>query len=126
MTRARRASASIAYVVISSNASKIATVLGGEPTVYSMVPSKKAEVTYTSQPLRRKPLARRAPRAQAPTYTELPNWPARWSEDMQQLGILSRHDPVVDERVLLIEATWVTGATAINAAGRYCARARHA
>lgn len=109
--------ASVAHHFLQSRASMVRAALGGEIDVITPVPSKRTGVTFDNQPLRLAlgrvesieaklrhtlvhdttvALARRtyAPRA----FTSGPN-------------------PVDGKRVLLIEDSWASGATAVSAAG---------
>jgi adenine/guanine phosphoribosyltransferase-like PRPP-binding protein len=108
--------ASVAHHFLDTHAVAISAALGGPPTIVTIVPSKRG-IAYEQQPLRAA-LSLAAPvRAKLqPTLTHVvgsqiqrrsynPNAFARTSVDVE------------GERVALIEDTWVTGATAISAAG---------
>jgi hypothetical protein len=108
--------ASLAYTFTAIHAAKIAAMLGGPPTLITIVPSKRG-IQYDDQPLRAA-LSLVAPlQAQLrQTLTHLPDQPygrRKYSPEVFGAG----PEPVDGARVILIEDTWVTGATAMSAAG---------
>ena len=107
---------SIAHHFLASRRTHIAALLGGEPTMITVVPSKKG-VPYETQPLRTalaisQPIREKL--AQALTYNA--------AEPVPHLGYNPAAFPVGPasargHRIALIEDSCVSGATAISAAG---------
>ena len=109
--------ASLAYEWITAHTHDLQGLLGGEPDLLTIVPSKKPGVSFDSQHLRNalglvRPIAERLARTVQcvdPTVGHR----QRYTPEM------FRADPEVaaGKRILLIEDTWITGATAVSAAG---------
>jgi hypothetical protein len=108
--------ASVAYHFLTTHERSIAVMLGGEPTMLTIVPSKRG-TPYDQQPLRgvlslleplqtklRQTLVHQPGQAHARR---------KYSPEVFGAGPAS----VEGARVVLIEDTWVTGATAVSAAG---------
>lgn len=109
--------ATVAHHFLHSRAARIREALGGEADIISPVPSKRAGVTYETQPLRIA-LARATAIASRLAHTlrhdpAIPVGRTRYQPEAFTAG----PTPVAGRRVLLIEDSWVTGATAISAAG---------
>jgi hypothetical protein len=92
----------------------IAALLGGEPDLLTVVPSKRG-VDYERQPLR-----------QALAHFGPPPFPLRQTLRHLEGGHRHRYTPEIfapvgagvgEHRIVLVEDTWVTGATALSAAG---------
>ena len=101
-------------VYLDQHRSAISSLLGGSPTSISVVPSKRG-ISYEEQPLRRA-LAR--VEGLRPQIRHLLR---HTGQSVARRAYVPRAfepvSPLADERVLLIEDTWVTGATALSAAG---------
>jgi hypothetical protein len=105
----------VASLFLKSNDANIAGILGGPPTLTTIVPSTSG-ITYSLQPLRR-------------TLARSPEIDKRLTECLAYIkgqqtqrriytpDVFRASVDVVGQRVVLIEDTWVTGATAISAAG---------
>lgn len=109
--------ASVATLFAVDQRERIAALLGGEPTAVTIVPSKRGR-TFSDQPLR---LTLARSKAIAPSLQEL----LRFREgarvgrgEYQPSAFDGASSAVRRARVLIIEDTWVTGATAVSAAGR--------
>lgn len=106
----------LAYTWLAAHERRIAELLGGEATLVTIVPSKRG-IGYEEQPLRKAlavvpPLGERL----VSTLTFRAGGRAgrhRYHSESFGPGPVA----VVGERVVLIEDTWVTGATAMSAAG---------
>jgi hypothetical protein len=106
----------VAHCWITAHLETISSELGGEPTLMTIVPSKREGVTFRVQPLRRAiadlpdppaplvQLLEMVPGAAVPRNTYRP-------EAFEAVRDVRRH------RVLLIEDSWVSGATPLSAAG---------
>ncbi len=107
---------SLAYTYLTANATQVAAVLGGDPDVFTIVPSKRG-VDFATQPLRRT-LARiewiKARLAQTLVYHE-GTGAQRWAYTPN--AFTAGPYDVRGKRIVLIEDSWVTGATAVSAAG---------
>jgi hypothetical protein len=107
----------LAATFLETHAGPIGALLGGAPTQLTTVPSKRG-ISYADQPLRRA-LAHFSPvrRRLAPVLAFDPTGAAaghgRYTPGCFKLVGSSP----VGERIVLIEDTWVTGATALSAAG---------
>jgi hypothetical protein len=106
----------LAYTYLSANEERIAQVLGGESTLLTIVPSKRG-VAYRDQPLQ-KALSLVAPLQERLVSTLSFTFGAPAGRHRYHPASFARDEVSVQgERVVLIEDTWVTGATAISAAG---------
>lgn len=107
--------ASLLYEFIVAHESAIQRALGGQRDLITVVPSKRGH-SFVSQPLRRT-LARVQPLAEE--LREV----IRYRRDQRLLHrqydprVFSLVEDVSGSRILLLEDTWVTGATSISAAG---------
>jgi hypothetical protein len=108
--------AALAYEYLQTHAVSIRKWLGSDPTLHTIVPSKRG-YTFDTQPLRR--ALARVPEMRAQLRETL-------RHDASQRVGRREYNPtaftrgpasVKGERVLLLEDTWVTGATALSAAG---------
>jgi len=108
--------ASIAYTVITKRADNIADHLGGPPSLITIVPSKKTGNHYPRQRLRAS-LAMVKPLAELLAHT-LDHIPGKVIQrrGYNPSAFSAGPTSVRGARVLLIEDTWVTGATAMSAA----------
>jgi hypothetical protein len=109
--------ASLAHEWIAAHAANLSGLLGGSPDLLTIVPSKKPGVTFESQHLR---LALGLVKALADSL--LPTLecvdPGAYHRTKYAPEMFRAHRTVVrDRRILLIEDTWITGATAVSAAG---------
>lgn len=108
--------ASVAHHFIASRASHIRAALGGDPDLISIVPSKRG-ITYANQALRRalsmvEPIASKLHQ----TLVHVPGTSV--PRQGYNAGIFGPGPTAVSgQRVLLIEDAWVSGATAVSAAG---------
>jgi hypothetical protein len=105
----------VVSLFLKSNEANIAAILGGPPALTTIVPSTSG-ITYALQPLRR-------------TLARSPELDNRMTECLTYVTgqqtqrriytpeVFRASIDVVGERVVLIEDTWVTGATATSAAG---------
>jgi hypothetical protein len=108
--------AALAYTYLETNQEPIAGLLGGEPTVLTIVPSKRG-VAFNEQPFR-KTLARVPPLRDRlrSTLVHVPG-ASVGRRHYNPAAFASGPAPVRDARVILLDDTWVTGATAVSAAG---------
>lgn len=108
----------LAWSFLNEHAERIAGLLAGEHTAIAPVPSKRGK-TFASQPLRqaismvrpiRELLINALTFVPSPDVTDLRHsyYPFCFDPGPDQVG---------GHRILLIEDTWVTGATALSAAG---------
>lgn len=107
---------SVAYHFLEEHRDNIAGLLGGEPTMLTIVPSKRG-FTYDEQPLRAvlslvEPLGSMLRQ----TLQHVPG-SASGRRQFHPEAFTAGPTPVRGERIILIEDTWVTGATAVSAAG---------
>lgn len=109
--------ASVVHHFLQSRADRIRESLGGEIEIITPVPSKRAGVTYATQPLRI---------ALAKAASIAANLAETLQHDPSILVARRRYapaaftpgpTPVTGKRVVLIEDSWVSGATAVSAAG---------
>jgi len=109
--------ASLAYEWLTAHAHRLSDLLGGAADLLTIVPSKKAGVTFETQRLRFalgivKPLEERLVRTlecvNPAAYRR-----ARYTPEMFR----ATPSVVAGKRIVVIEDTWITGATAISAAG---------
>lgn len=112
-----RVLASVAHHFLSGLRTKIETALGGGIDVLTVVPSKRAGVTYETQPLRHalcliEPI--RALLRETLCYDAGVAWSRR---TYTPRAFTAGPAGVEGKRVLLVEDSWVSGATAISAAG---------
>ena len=108
--------ASVAHHFMTTHADRIAVRLGGPPDLVSIVPSKRG-VTFEEQSLRKALVlvaTTRAALQQTLEHVPLESVPRRGYNPraFKPVG-----ETVVGKRVLLVEDAWVTGATAVSAAG---------
>jgi predicted amidophosphoribosyltransferase len=108
--------ASVAHHFLDTHASAIADALGAAPTIITVVPSKRG-IPYEQQPLRATlSLA-------GPINAKLKSTLAHvvgsviHRRTYNPLAFAPTSVDVEGERIALVEDTWVTGATAISAAG---------
>jgi len=104
---------------------RIAELLGGEPDLWTVVPSKRG-VSYSRQPLVRV-LARvggiRPRLAHALSFLG----GAPWQRQSYRPALFAPGaQAVTDHRLVIVEDTWVTGATAVSAAGALLAHGARA
>ncbi len=108
--------ASIAYHFLKTHAARIAEMLGGEASMITVVPSKRG-VPYEKQPLRAA-LSLLPPIAEKLQHTLVHSAAGTYSRRTYNPDVFSAGPASVrGARVVLIEDTWVTGATSISAAG---------
>ncbi len=109
--------AALAYVYLDKNAEPLAALLGGPPSVFSIVPSKKPGVTFAQQPFRQA-LALAPPLAGQlkQTLTHIAGQTIGRRE-YKPAAFAPGPVSVQGKRVVLLDDTWVTGATAVSAAG---------
>ncbi|MGH8546700.1 MAG: phosphoribosyltransferase [Gammaproteobacteria bacterium] len=108
--------ASVIFTYLDVNGPQIAGLLGGDPTIITPVPSKRRK--YRSQPLRMVLAGKRPPDERLKHVLDF-NGDA--SADHRHRYFPDEFAPgpegVSGQRVLVIEDSWVTGATCISAAG---------
>ena len=113
----KRVVASVAYHFLQTHEDKIAAMLGGAVTMITIVPSKRG-VDYAQQPLRSalsavKPINDKLAR----TLRFIPG--SKLGRKQYEPSVFSAAGAnVKGERILLIEDTWVTGATSLSAGSR--------
>lgn len=109
--------ASLTYEYLQAHRSRIEGKLGSPISMLTIVPSKKPEFDFHTQPLRRA-LSRVTP-LDAQLYEVLRYIPgARISRSEYRPDAFRRTGiDAANARVVIIEDTWVTGATALSAAG---------
>jgi predicted amidophosphoribosyltransferase len=107
--------AALAAVYYKEQQDRIAAALGGEPSVITVVPSKRGR-PFETQPLRvaMDRVAALRPRLRKIMEHVANREVARQSYVPDAFRVIA---PIDHERILLIEDTWTTGATAISAAG---------
>ncbi len=109
--------AALAYVYLETNVGPLAELLGGQPTVLSIVPSKKPGVTFAHQPFRQA-LALVPPLGVRLRHTLAHVLGQEVGRREYNPAAFGPGPASVDgERVILLDDTWVTGATAVSAAG---------
>jgi len=107
--------AAVAELFLDANEAKITAQLGGPATLTTIVPSTSG-FTYAQQPLRR--TLARAPQLDMRLSQCLEHVEGQRTSRRSYTPEAFRALPGVDgQRVILIEDTWVTGGTAISAAG---------
>jgi hypothetical protein len=107
----------LAYTFLGEHEDRIAEMLGGEATAITIVPSKRGK-DYETQPLRRALSLRRPPDERlrhALVFSGNPE--ADYRHRFAPEAFTPGPEFPVGERVVLIEDLWVTGATAMSAAG---------
>lgn len=109
--------AALAWAYLDHHEDRLAAMAGGELTVVTPVPSKRGRA-YEDQPLQQalsaiKPIHDRMANALEFVPAAEVNFRRNYYPECFDGG----PDKVVGERVLLIEDSWVTGATALSAAG---------
>lgn len=109
--------ASLAYEWLSAHEAKLRGLLGGDVDLLTIVPSKKPAVNFETQHLRLalglvKPLEQRLVNTLA-CVDPAAYGRTKYAPEMFR----ARHDAVSGKRIVLIEDTWITGATAVSAAG---------
>lgn len=108
--------AALVHHYLPQHLSDIALLLGGAPAFVTVVPSKKAWVTFESQTLRRVlSVACSGQFSIVQTLEFIVGATLGRQEYKPQLFTPTRS--VNGERIILIEDTWTSGATAISAAG---------
>lgn len=104
----------LASTYLERHRAAIATLLGGPPDLLTVVPSKRG-VEYARQPLR-----------EAISHFGPPPFPLRQTLRHLEGGHRHQYTPEIfapagaslaEQRIVLVEDTWVTGATALSAAG---------
>ena len=107
---------SLAYEYLMVNAASIEELIGGEPAMFTIVPSKRG-FAFQDQPFRRA-LGRVEYLAQRLRHTlvfDSSRPISRWAYSPD--SFTQGPEKVDGARVLLLEDSWVTGATAMSAAG---------
>lgn len=106
----------LTYRYLNAHDAKFASMLGGQTDFLTIVPSKRGS-DYSSQPLR-KALAMVEPLKKQLTQTMTfdASHPIRRRE-YQPAAFPADRTVVNGARIVLVEDTWVTGATAVSAAG---------
>jgi len=109
--------AALAYTYLDKNAGPLAELLGGPPSILSPVPSKKPGFTFPHQPFRQTlalvpPLAKQLRH----TLTHIAGQ-SIGRREYNPAAFAPGPVSVEGERVVLLDDTWVTGATAVSAAG---------
>ena len=107
---------SLAYRWLNQHHDRLAATLGGEPDYVAVVPSKKGRTTYETQPLRRA-LATVAPMRDR--LREVLRCARPVTERLREYRpeIFEAANDVRGHRIVLVEDTWISGATALSAAG---------
>ena len=110
--------ASIAYQWLKQHKSKTASLLGGDADFLSIVPSKKPGITYERQPLQRalslvQPFGDRLRKTLRCVDATLGGHMKYAPEMFEPVDAAA----LERSRIILIEDTWITGATALSAAG---------
>ena len=107
--------AALAFEYTNTHTAAVASMLGGTPSCWTIVPSKRGR-TYESQPFQRT-LSRIGALADRlrETLRLMPGERIERKEYKPQ--VFECVTDVTNKRVLLLEDTWVTGATAVSAAG---------
>ena len=107
---------SLAYRWLNRHHDRLANILGGEPDYVTVVPSKKGVTTFETQPLR-KALATVTPMRER--LREVLRCASPMMERLREYrpDIFAPVADVSGHRVILVEDTWITGATALSAAG---------
>jgi predicted amidophosphoribosyltransferase len=106
----------LAYLYLEQHRDRLAALLGGPPTMLTIVPSKRG-LTFETQPFRQQ-LARIDVLAKQLRHTLVHRAGEavdRWT--YRPAAFAPGPVGVKGERVLLLEDAWVTGATAVSAAG---------
>ena len=108
--------AALAYEWVKAHAGNLADLLDGHATHVSLVPSKNAGITFDSQPLRR---ALALVRPMSENLRELLRCVSTRSKRLMECdpGVFDTVADVDGARIILIEDTWITGSTALSAAG---------
>lgn len=106
----------LAYEWLTAHRADLPELLGGEPTHTTIVPSKKGRTTFETQPLRR---ALALVQKMEAEVQELLRCAAARSTRLMACdpGVFETVADVDDARIVLIEDTWITGSTALSAAG---------
>jgi hypothetical protein len=106
----------LTYRWLTEHEQEVTALLGGEPDYVTIVPSKKRGIDYATQPLRRA-LATVTPMGER--LREVLRCANPSTERLKEYAP-EIFDPVCDvrgDRIILIEDTWITGSTALSAAG---------
>ena len=107
--------AALVYEYTQAHRASIDALLGGSPTLWTIVPSKRGH-TFVSQPFCRA-LCRVTTIANTLTQTLSLRTGERVDRREFRPQAFDCVIDVGDQRVLILEDTWVTGATAVSAAG---------
>jgi hypothetical protein len=107
----------LATLFVIDQARRIAEVLDGDPTITTIVPSKRGH-TFEDQPLRMALARGEVIRPSLRQLLEFKGTERVGRSQYRPSAFDGVADLVEDQRVLLFEDTWVTGATALSAAGR--------
>jgi hypothetical protein len=108
--------AALAHVYLEANSDRIDQLLGGAPTVLTIVPSKRG-LSFDDQPFR-KTLARVPPiREQLVQTLVHVAGQTVGRREYNPTAFAHGPTPVRGGRIVLLDDTWVTGATAVSAAG---------
>jgi hypothetical protein len=105
----------LAYEYAHVHSVSVASLLGGAPSRWTIVPSKRGH-TFASQPFRRT-LSRVGVLADRLSETLRLRPGQRIDRKEYKPQAFDCVSPVAGQRVVLLEDTWVTGATAVSAAG---------
>lgn len=109
--------AAVAFHFLATHKDRIRAQLGGEPDILTIVPSKKG-FTFDRQRLTQA-LSLIEPIRDHLVQTLRHSAPSRPRDNKYHPDDFDAHGESVNgKRVLLIEDTWVSGATAVSAAGR--------
>ncbi len=108
--------ASLAYEWLTVHTFDVESLLGGPIDLFTIVPSKRAGVTYDSQ-LLRLALSIVTPIAERMAVTLKCVNPAAYGRTKYSPEIFETLPVAAGKRIVLIEDTWITGATAVSAAG---------
>lgn len=109
--------ASLVYEYLHAHRARIDDALGGSISMLTIVPSKKPEFDFTSQPLRRAlSLVDQLDAQLVQVLKYIPGARIGRSEYRPDAFWGTSID-VADARIVIVEDTWVTGATALSAAG---------
>jgi predicted amidophosphoribosyltransferase len=108
--------ASVAYRFLETNQASIGTLLGGPATILTIVPSKRG-ITYDQQPLRAALSCVQSLKDQLRQTLAYDSTKSIGRKEYIPAAFTVGPESPEGMRVVLIEDTWVTGATAMSAAG---------